>query len=308
MNEKKKGLVIGNCQAQPLSMTLNFYCRDVTFDYFSVHILPAITREEAIEEFKQSVLDKYHIILAAPLSEDFGAISTAHIRESFPHAHVLSIPNFYFSGLHPDLTYLGSLGERIVGPLGDYHSKLAAMGFIQGVPLRELEALFNGNTYHIAGYFENYRNSLDELFSREDEVDVKFSSELEGLLTEDHCFFSVNHPTNFLFGHFVDKLSKVLADIGLVKRFAWLPHPSTLPNILSTNNIYPVFPEIAEAHKLQFEGSYIFKPSFDQSIFNSMGLSEFLAGEYACFEAFGRDKVTSSTAASNIITQLSGAF
>jgi hypothetical protein len=308
MAEGRRGVVIGNCQAQPLSFTLNFFSRDISFDAYGIHVLPAGKRLEMIEQFVEGARTKYDLVLTAPLSDLYGLLATDRVRETFPAATVITIPNFYFSGLHPDLTYLGGLGQRVLGPLGDYHSKIAVAAFARDIPLDRLPDYFTEKTYAEARYFDDYRDSFAEMRRRDSEIDVPFSDELEVLLKQDLCFFSVNHPTSVLFGHFADKLSRLFAERGLVQRVAWPPRSSALPNQLGTNHIFPVYPEIAAGHGLPFEGNYVFKPAAGPGLSNAMELREFLAREYECFEQVGKDKVKQSVQVGNILAQIQAAF
>lgn len=284
----RRGLVIGNCQSLPLSGTLNYFCSNVTFDYFGVHVIPPAQRAERIRAFVNQSHDKFSIVLAAPLSDDFDMLSSSRVRATFAPAAVFTIPNFYFSGLHPDLTYLGSLGRRLAGPLHDYHSKLAVAGYVNGIPPKELKRYFSVSSYEAAGYFGEYANSLEEMRRRDrEQVDIGFAQEIEQFLRRDLCFFSFNHPTSFLFGAYVAKLAAELAGRDLIRKLDWTPQPSGLPNHLATAAIFPVYPEIAEAHRLHFSGSYAFKPAAAADLPNSLDLDAFLASEYESFDRVG---------------------
>jgi hypothetical protein len=290
MAEPSRILLINNCQATPLAQILGLFCRDVRFEAFALHELPAENRDAEIHKLLDGVRENYDLVLSIPLSNEFGPLSTKRIAQSMAGKPTVIIPNFYFSGLHPDTFFLGGQGGRVSGPLGDYHSRLAVLAYVRNIRPEGAARLYCDQIFDGFGYYEEYEKSLAELRKREREVDVPFIAELEELLAQDLCFFTVNHPTSFLFSRFCHKLAKWLEAQGLAEFVDWPLDPSTVVNPLAENAIFPIFPEIAERFELRFRGNYIFKaPSFGAPSARVFDLDEFIRREYACLSEIPRE-------------------
>jgi SAM-dependent methyltransferase len=288
----RRGVIISNCQVQPLKHTLSLLCRDIRFEGFGVHVIRAEERAERIERFLESARREYEIVLSVPLSEAFGALALPRIRETFSGQFVATIPNFYFSGLHPDLTYLGDLGRRVSGPLTDYHSKIALCGYATDLSVDDCFAMYTDEVYRRLDYYGEFDRSSAELRRRDAELDVPFADELLKLLNKDLCFFSVNHPTSYLLGEYCAKLAGWLETSGLTTRTPWPWGASSLQNHLAHDAIFPIYPEIAAACGLDYEGSYTFKPATTgDNVVNCLDLRGFIEAEYRSLSALDRDEL-----------------
>jgi hypothetical protein len=232
----------------------------MTFSAFGVHMIAPQNREATISDFvaKTQACD---VIITISLSDDFGPLSRKLVAKTFPGKPIIFIPNFFFSGLHPDLTYLGDLGQRVAGPLSEYHSKLAVLGYVAGLSAPQVEELFQYDVYKKVGFLDEFDRSIAEAHRRDAELTVTFGSEMESLLKQELCFLSVNHPTSFLLANFCSKLAKVLEQKGIAQATRWPIQPYSLVNFLAQNVVFPVYPEIATALGLLFPGSYLFKPT-----------------------------------------------
>jgi hypothetical protein len=283
MSPVRRGLVISNCQAQPLKHILSLFCRGIRFDGFGVHLLNPKIRSEEIDRFVATAANSYDVVLSVQLSDDFGPLSTTGIRDAFPGRVIATIPNFYFSGLHPDLTYVGGLGRRITGPLSDYHSKVAILGYVAGFSVDQTVRLFCDDNFQKLGFYEEYSRSMTELARRDATLTISYTEEIAKLLREDLCFFSVNHPTSFLLSHFCQKVCNWLETQGLAGCTGWICRPSSLPNHLAHDVCFPVYPEIAAKFDLPFLGSYEFKPAtIGDTPVTCLNLREFVDAEFRC--------------------------
>jgi hypothetical protein len=288
---KPRGVIISNCQSQPLKHILSLVCNVTRFDGFGVHTITPSARTTTVEQFVEVARKDYDLVLSIPLSEEFGPLALDRLRQTFCDKFIATIPNFYFSGLHPDLTYIGGLGHRVVGPLEDYHSKIAIYGFATGMSVDQCTGLYCDDTYARLGYYDEFEKSLAELRRRDTSLDVPFTDELPALLKSDLCFFSVNHPTNFLLRAFCIKVAAWLDDHGVVTRVPWSWPLGSLPNHLAQHVIFPVFPEVAAACELAFPGSYTFKPpTIGDSPVACLNLREFVEQEYKIFGNIDRQQ------------------
>ena len=292
---KKRGVIISNCQSQPIMHTLSLFCRDIAFTDFGVHFIPPEERQKGISDFVERAKDEYDVILPIPLSDEFGPLSRERIKDTFRGKRVGVITNFYFSGLHPDLTYIGGLSRRIGGALGDYHSKIALMGYLHGLPADSTLALYCDETYQELGYYDEYEESLAELRRRESEVDIPFADEMAALIPQDLCFFSVNHPTSFLIAAYAEKIAGWLEEKGVSERTDCPRNPVYFVNYLASTGIFPVYPEIASRFGLNYSGSYLFKPlTPGNNPVCHLDLAEFVEEEYAAYGAFSYEEIANS--------------
>jgi hypothetical protein len=188
-----------------------------------------------------------------------------------------------------------------LGPLGDYHSKLAIHGFMRGMTVSETLSLFSERSYARLGYFEEFSRSLATLKERDSVADVPVTRFLESKLRSVWCFFSFNHPTSELFAAYAPEVIDFLASRGLAKHSGVPATPSLCAENLAGNVIFPIYPEIAAHHGVAHLGSYSFKP--DGTWVNPMSLEQFLILEFEAFEQVGRETLALSHAAQNIAAQ-----
>ena len=306
---KKTGVVISNCQSLPLKHAISLYCKDVTFDYYGVHLLPPEGREEAVAAFVAEARRKYDIVLAIPLSPDFGLLSQDRVRETFSGQFFGMITNIYFAGLHPDLTYIGGLARRVEGPLGDYHSRLALLAYLKGLDVDQAIAAFCDETYQKMGYYDVYQASLNEISSREHEVDVPMAADLPALMRKDLCLFSVNHPTSMLFSHYAAKVARWLSDSDVATMSTWSGGPMGLVNHLASSSIFPIYPELAARFGLEYPGSYAFKPPLigDDTV-NPLDLESFVEQSFVMFEEHGRELLATTHQGRDALVQFGHAL
>jgi hypothetical protein len=214
---------------------------------------------------------------------------------------VIRISNIFFSGFHPDQTYIGGLNQRVVGPLGDCHSKLAIHGFMRGLTVDETLSLFCSQSYSSLGYFDEFSVSLDTLTKRDDLVDVPVTRFLETKLRSDLCFYSFNHPTSAVFSVYAADVMQYLVLHGLARHSGFPADPSIGAESLAGSVIFPVYPEIAAHHGVPHIGSYTFKPQ--STWINPIDLKRFLTLEFEAFEGVGRETLALSHAAQLIAAQ-----
>lgn len=286
----KRGLVISNCQCQPIKHLMSLYSDSIVFDGFGVHLLP----HENADQINSLVsdIDKYDVVLAVPLSDHYGAISSENITNHVKSAKLARIANMYFSGLHPDLTYIGGLAERVDGPLGDYHSKIALLAYLRGYSLGETLKLYTEKVYEAIGYFEAATKSIENLKDREQKIDIQFSDILQNNYRESPTFFSVNHPTSLMFDLYCQKISAWLEDNMGIKQSGWHRGPLFAMNHLAGSAIFPVYPEISKHLMLKYPGSYNFKPTTpgDDPV-TTYNLQQMICQEFSAFDNVGRDNL-----------------
>ncbi|MGR5322975.1 WcbI family polysaccharide biosynthesis putative acetyltransferase [Vibrio sp. DNB22_17_1] len=191
-NNFKSVIVIGNCQATPLSNILTSQCEDLS-------VLKVITAHTYKHDSKvDSLFELSDYIITQPLSSGFGDISTEALRKKYKEK-VVTYHNLFYKGFHQDWTYLPTInGQRLSSPIGDYHNQTILDAFVSGKPVNAAIS-----SYSDPGYNQIYNNiaseSLAQLFARENSIDIKFCDFLEKQIRSNTCcFHTFNHPKKYL--------------------------------------------------------------------------------------------------------------
>jgi hypothetical protein len=299
-----KAVVISNCQAQPLSAWLTLFSANTVFEVFSIHLLKPQSRESEIAKFVDRAKLEYQLILTVNLSSEFGALETGKIAQTFYGLPVIRISNIYFSGLHPDLMYIGGLGKRVTGPLIDYHSKIAVHGYLRDLSIEKTTTLYTETTYCELRFYEEMSLSLETLKTRDSQVDIPISNLLPDYLQRALCFFSVNHPTSALLAPYCHHIIRSLAAQGLGSP-SGVPLDSGLcADTLANNVIFPIYPEIAARHGIPWLGSYVFRLPNARS--NPVDLAHIIAAEFECFNTIGREVLMQSAQVKAVVRMFEG--
>lgn len=265
-------LVIANCHLQPICEGLKSHPQVNNVLYIPIHLRNTSHFIQAIENINNSNLDGFTILQFEGMLEqiEFGDIIRKRANK------IYSFTNIYFSGLHPDLTYIGGRGKRILSPLGDYHSKLCFISYLKGLTVSECAALFGETTYEKLDYFNEWKVSSDELLSRDSSLDVKFADEFLNLVKLEPSLYTVNHPMGSVFSRLLNLIFLKL-DIEAIE----FP-PQYYPNFLATNAWWPVYPEIASYHRISYSTPLLFRAA-DGMGSKLYGLNEFIALSYKSY-------------------------
>lgn len=186
-----KLLVIGNCQARPVSQVLASAGELSALAPIVIHLAKAEQKEE-----HEAAMDEADIILAQHTAETFepSHLISSKIAERHPSKTKIW-PNIFFLGQQPFLRYVNIVGKgRLLGPMDAYHD------------LRILRAWFKDRKQmdfapfiEQEDYAENLRDrSLADLESREKSCDIRIADLVRRDLEKRHLFFTFNHPTSWL--------------------------------------------------------------------------------------------------------------
>lgn len=217
------------------------------------------------------------LVFSFNLSDQFGAIATPALRSHFG-SRLITFTNIHFSGLHPDITYIGAMGRRVTGFFGDYHSKIVLFCYATGRSAADCLQLFNGATYERLGFYGALAAAKDELLQRDTSCDVKFAPTFLEMLVNEPCLYTVNHPTGAVFLEISSHLARHSGlDYVNIDRI-------NVQNHLSNNYSWPVYNEIAEHHALAYRSApYFIAPNRRSS--RAYDLKEFVEG---CYEAYAQ--------------------
>lgn len=266
-----KIIIIANCQVLPLIKGLSFLT-DVKYTLgLPIHLFGTKHFDKPKESFDELVKEDDFIILTFNNSAQFGEFATTKLKETYKN--VITMTNIYFSGLHPDITYIGDRSGRISSSIGDYHSKIIIHSYMTGKSTDDCLALFNGANYKKLGFYSEYANSTSALLERDKENNITFGKYFMTLLKERPSLYTVNHPTPYIFQEYLCVIAEYL---GI--RTQRLPL-EMLPNYLANSAWWPVYPEIAEQHSLNYQMPMVFKQP-EAMGGKIMSLNEFVAHSY----------------------------
>ncbi len=166
-------------------------------------------------------------------------------------------PTIVFSAFHPDMVYVGEVGNladaRLVpSPLGHYHSAIVLFAYLRGLDPARTQALFREEVMGALGYLDGWQGSADDLLRTAGEVGFDLAPALRRWTRQGAFMHVFNHP----------KLP-VLADLakGLVGKSGLgdgeEPVADYLADDLARDVVWPVYPPIAERYGIP--GSTLFK-------------------------------------------------
>lgn len=261
----EKILLLGNCQTDLLARVLSHMgdCKveNIREDKITGHINHRIIFKKA---------EKADLVITQPLLADYyGKLQTRELRKHIKN--LIVIPNIHFSGLHPDLIYVGKMGKRYQSPIGDYHSSIGIAAFLEGLsPVQAIHLYRDSGLFRSAGFFEEWQHSLNELKGREFFCDISISGDIIENIIKKPLFYSSNHPSIELIVSLTKEILKYLGvDTGWV---------SFWRDELQSNVIYPIWTPICEYHKLAYRSPEIF--FLPTSKGNEMNLATYLENSF----------------------------
>lgn len=226
--------VFGNCQSDGVSLALESW-------------IPGLkTMIQPLNELKLDDRDALDSARDRLLECDYILLQLVEIRRRQFQPFITSVmeravgrterwPVIAFNGFHPDCVYVQQ-GERVIeGPLGQYHSAIAAASWLEKLKEDRVERLFNTYTYTSLGYFDAYKASLEYLCSS-----AMGGYDLMNVLPTDTVFMhTINHPKIELC---VEIARQAIDRLGLARQST-----ITLPrDPLAGGVVWPLYPEIGE--------------------------------------------------------------
>lgn len=192
-----KLLVIGNCQARPLSALFSGAVEGV--EPLEPVILHLAKEQEAETHFAR--MQEADLILTQATAASFkpAHLVSADVQARFP-GKTRIWPNIFYAGQQPNLKYLTHTTRgRIYGPLDIYHDcdilrawYLDRLGIDPVPPAEDPEAV--------------HARSIQALRNRESECDVTVSDLIEAHRGERRLFFTFNHPARWLLERMTERL------------------------------------------------------------------------------------------------------
>lgn len=268
-------LLIGNCQCDPIRTAFRMLFPYSTTDRVMLH-LEKDRRKEVIEER----LRRYDMVVSQPANSGYEGFSTDFVRSVVGDARLMTFSNIHFEGLHPDVTYFGPSGRRLMGSLGEYHSAIILAAYLGGYSEAACRTFFEGELFGEFGYIQRFDESLAELAARSDQVDVPFFDEFEVSIRSHPSMMTFNHPTSDLLIAYARKLSREVSSRTGAVRSDFPLSPYNCPSFLSENIIWPIYPALAAAHLQGRGGSLWFRRNLNVGGSPMIHLNELISSEY----------------------------
>ncbi|MEJ0045412.1 MAG: WcbI family polysaccharide biosynthesis putative acetyltransferase [Rhodospirillales bacterium] len=240
--------VLYNCQGEGIAVSLRALLPDATIINFVAGVAGRTPRDQA--ETAAALNDCDHVI-SCDFGPAFGKLAGKALRRTARRYH--AFPAIRFSGFHPDMIYVpidgGHLGE---GPTGDYHSRIAVIGFLAGLSPGDTAALYNRLIFLRLGYLNAYAEQCALLTQSFADLGLDAAPLLPAWHAAGSFMHSLNHPKiNVL----LDVARAACTHMGVAPQNPAVT-PAALPDRLATGPIHPVFPAIAAAAGVPPEGSF----------------------------------------------------
>ena len=202
--------VVANCQAIPIAALIKTLA--ATIEEPSTIVVHLAEKDGIDDDY--AVLDKADLIFAQFVTDEYFAahLATSRLRARYG-TRVISWPNIFFRGQTPDIAYASvakaeePFGERLVGPLREYHHRGILKAWQAGMSVNECLAFlaecpesFQKEVLSIA------ECSLEELRVREASLDVVISDLIAAEWRGRRLFFTFNHPCAYLLSEMAQRL------------------------------------------------------------------------------------------------------
>lgn len=285
--------VIANCQCQPIAKSLaSIFGMDCVIA-IPIHLYGTKHFELPAKKFYEFTQGGDCVILTFQNAATFGSFSSENLKATYDK--VFTITNIYFTGIHPDITYVGDRGGRLQSPVGDYHSRLVLHSYLTGRSVRQCLERFTGQEYRNVGFFEEYDKSAMELMKRDLFNSIPFAKRFLEIIKEQPSLYTINHPTGYVFQEFTQLIIEKLS----------IKHPkfpyAMLPNYLANSVWWPIYPEIADMHGLKYSTPMLFKQP-DNIGGRHLSLIDFIASSYNRYSRYDL-RLRGTRQADNLIAQ-----
>lgn len=276
--------IVGNCQAGALAACL---ARTREFQVCSICDLN-LSETAQFGHSRHAIVHErdFDFVLTQNIGDQFAELSTARLKELYGD-RCRTFTNLYFTGLHPDITYVGGFGSRLSSPVGDYHSRIALIGYLNGLSADETCCLYNDEVFAALGFYEQFEQSGHELMRRDDSIDIRIGLHFLSKLTVLPSLYSINHPTVTAIMLLADAVMRDLYG-GTLDTDC-----NVYPDSLVKNVIWPIYPDIAVRHRVSYRSPFMFFPA-DCHGSAPLSLEEFVAASYVAYDGVGVNELLQS--------------
>ncbi len=238
--------IIGNCQAD----IINTFLRTnplFSGNYNYIHIKPIFMMNDNDADYVYNIVKRVDLVIIQPITQSYNKLSTLsilhHVKDS---CEVILIPSLYLDFYYPKLKYIKHKDtNKILTKPCDYHDSELFNIISKGASLEETINKFinivNDNNYIPQDKFkETFDKSISELIRRENEYNTFIPNNINNIhiITSSYyiknnykdklLFWSMNHPTKYLFRYITDCILDIL---NIIK----LPYPEYIDPLKNNN-------------------------------------------------------------------------
>lgn len=268
--------MLGNCQMRALSSALRLLLPEAEISFTT--FWQAGRRHEGARQVAARLGTPDFVV-----SSRFGGRfrDGTGFEELKAETGAVEVPVLLFAAFHPDLVYIfekpGEL-SLLRGPVGDYHSALAAFGFLEGLSPAQTGRLFDAAVYRRLGYLDLWDPSAKGLLEAGRLAGWDLGADLMRWARRGAFMHSVNHQKTYVTA---DLARGVAARLGLAAAEADLD--AVLADELLPQGSWPVYPPVAERYGVP--GSAVFLAG-GRGGPRSLGLDVFLEASFAAYHRF----------------------
>lgn len=221
--------VIGNCQAELLASCLTVMNQDREVRSVNVGDI-----KRGKTKLAEVVASSSRVVFQTASKNFLQRVCDAAWMEQ----KGVLFPTFYFSAFHPDFVYPTGIRSMI----GLSHSSICLYAWLKGFSTDEAFNLYRGEAYRALGFTSMWEPSVRATLMDADQAGVDLRAPLEAWRRRGCFVHSPNHPSLYVVAEIARQLAPRLGLKVLVENPDQFMHDP-----LTTNIVWPVFPEIAEA-------------------------------------------------------------
>lgn len=212
--QRKKIFIQANCQGDACKHIFSRINRlNEKYEILDIKPVHLWQAEDKYDIF--SKLETADIFLHQPVSEvNFGIYGSDNLKRHLKQdVKLISFPNLFFTGYHPQAIYLRDTKGLNISEPYDYHDKNLVEMFKAGKSVDEVEYIAEDESYYSTDVIrQNIDNSLVELKERESLLDIKVADYIENNMFGKKLFHIFNHPINELIFVLFDMILEILGE------------------------------------------------------------------------------------------------
>lgn len=252
---------------------------------YEVHTLIGNLRAQASAMRRLSLAD---IVVHHPISDDYPVefARTSSLRENSRIVRVC-VSMVFFAGLQPDIIYVGGPQDRVLSPMGDYHSRIVLLGYLTGLnPTDVLTSFDSDKLYNQLKYYDQFDLSARELVRRDLNCDIPGAPILMERVIEQPTLFTINHPMNIVF---LEIIKATFKKLNLSYRSVVVDY---IQPTLAGGPVWPPSAAIHRHHKLRYESSQFLKTDFGGQRF--LSIDKFINESFVAYKKAFRTLINTS--------------
>ena len=161
---------------------------------------------------------------------------------------MLSFPVAYFTGYHPEISYLKDEDNRVISEPFALHDINILRLYLSGKSVSDAAQAIKDESFYSNEFLEsNLDSTLKNLEKREANLDIKLSPFIKKTFRDSQLFHSFNHPSSDILGYVFSSVLDLVA-VAREKEFSELFWNS---DVLAQSS-FPVYQSVSRGLELEF--------------------------------------------------------